>query len=285
MSDPASGRSPLYEAHHAPRYERQALIRHYQETYSCRLVVMVDYLFPHSVTLFEETLYDANPGEDLHVMLCTLGGDGETALRLVHQAQSRCKKLTAIVPDQAKSAGTLFVLGADRILMGPTSDLGPIDPQFRLPSGAFASGKAIIAAVEDAERRIQANPQTYPLHASLLNDITALLVQQAKDAIARTDDQLKEALACAEGRDENQITAFASKLREPLIKNPQSHGTAISVRYAKELGLPVEEASGSEAQWQSIWRMWAKYAALDAQAVYEGQTASQIFFRPPPAST
>ena len=70
MTDPASGRTPLYEAHHAPRYERQALIRQYQDTYSCRLVVMVDYLFSHSVTLFEETLFDANPDENLHVMLC-----------------------------------------------------------------------------------------------------------------------------------------------------------------------------------------------------------------------
>ena len=285
MTEPTSGRSPLYEAHHAPRYERQALIRSYQETYSCRLVVMVDYLFSHSITLFEETLYDADPDENLHVMLRTLGGDGETALRLVRQAQSRCKELTVIVPVEAKSAGTLFVLGADRVLMGPTSDLGPIDPQFRLQSGAFASGKAIIAAVEDAERRIQANPETYPLHASLLNDITALLVQQAKDAIARTDDQLKEALACVEERDTDQITALASRLRKPLIQNPQSHGTAIAARHAKELGLPVEEATRSEAQWQSIWRMWAKYAALDAAAIYEGQTASQIFFRPPPAST
>ena len=59
MTAPASGRTPLYEAHHAPRYERQALIRHYQETHSCRLVVMVDHLFSHSVTLFEETLDDA----------------------------------------------------------------------------------------------------------------------------------------------------------------------------------------------------------------------------------
>ena len=285
MTEPTSGRSPLYEAHHAPRYERQALIRSYQETYSCRLVVMVDYLFSHSVTLFEETLYDANPDENLHVMLCTLGGDGETALRLVRQAQSRCKELTVIVPIEAKSAGTLFVLGADRVLMGPTSDLGPIDPQFRLQSGAFASGKAIIAAVEDAEQRIQANPETYPLHASLLNDITALLVQQAKDAIARADDQLKEALACVEERDPDQITALALRLRKPLIQNPQSHGTAIAARHAKELGLPVEEAKGSEAQWQSIWRMWAKYAALNAAAIYEGQTASQVFSRPPPATT
>ena len=149
----------------------------------------------------------------------------------------------------------------------------------------MASGKAIIEAVEDAERRIQANPQTYPLHASLLNDISALLVQQAKDAIARTDDQLREALACVEQRDTDQIDALAERLRKPLIQNPQSHGTAISARRAKELGLPIEEARGPEALWQSIWRMWAKYAALNAAAIYEGHTASQIFPRPPPGTT
>lgn len=279
MTEPVSERSPLYEAHHASRYERQALIRHYQDTYSCRLVVMMGYLFPNCITLFEETIYDANPDDDLHVLLYTLGGDGETALRLVRQAQSRCKTLTVIVPDQAKSAGTLFVLGADQVLMGPTSDLGPIDPQFQLPSGTFVSGKAIIAAVEDAEKRIQASPNTYPLHASLLNDISALLVQQAKDAIARTDDLLTEALTCVESRDNEQITSLTSKLKAPLIKNPQSHRTAVSARYAKELGLPVQEASGSEPQWQTIWRMWSKYAALNAETVYEGQTASQILFR------
>ena len=38
---------------------------------------------------------------------------------------------------------------------------GPIDPQFRPGNGSLTSGKAIIEAVEDAERRIQANPQTY----------------------------------------------------------------------------------------------------------------------------
>ena len=276
MTDPVSGRSPLYEAHHAPRYERQSLIRQYQDAYDCRLVVLIDYLFTESIRLFEETLFDANPEQDLHVMLYTLGGDGETALRLVHQAQSRCKNLTVIVPDQAKSAGTLLVLGADRILMGPTSDLGPIDPQFRLANGSFASAKTIIAAVEDAERRIQVNPETYPLHTSLLNDISALLVQQAKDAIGRADDQLKEALAYAEGRDDDQVNDLATRLREPLIQDTQSHGTAISSRHAKELGLPVEEVPTSEVQWQIIWRMWAKYTALNAVYIYEGQTASQI---------
>ena len=98
-------RSPLYEAQNAGRYQRQQLIREYQEAYQARLVILIGQLFPESVTLFEETLYDADPDNDLHVLLATPGGDGETAIRLVRQAQSRCRELTVIVPDRAKSAG------------------------------------------------------------------------------------------------------------------------------------------------------------------------------------
>ena len=217
MSGPSPARSPLYEAYNAPRYERQKLIREYQETYSCRLVVMADAIFPYNIAPFEETLYDADPNQDLHVMFCTQGGDGETALRLVRQAQSRCKELVVIVPEQAKSAGTLFALGADHIYMGPTSDLGPIDPQFQLSGNStLVAGKTIIDAVEDAEDRIQKNPKTYPLHASLLNDITAILVQQARDAIARTGDQLQEALVCVSDRPADTVASLAKVLHGPV---------------------------------------------------------------------
>jgi ClpP class serine protease len=64
-------------------------------------------------------------------------------LRAVH---SRCRRLVVVVPDQAKSAATLIALGADEILMGPASDLGPIDPQIELPSrpGFLIPAKDII---------------------------------------------------------------------------------------------------------------------------------------------
>lgn len=281
-SEGVSSRSPLYEARHAQRYERQQLIRNYQDAYECRLVVLIDTLFPDSVTLFEETLYDADPSQDLHVMLVTPGGDSETAIRLVRQAQSRCRELTVIVPDQAKSAGTLLALGAHCILMGPTSDLGPIDPQFLLPGGSLAPGKAIIAAVDEAERRIQESPETYPLHASLLSDISALLVQQARNALARVSDQLREALACQPERSEEDVNRLADKLHDPLIGDPQSHEAIILADDASRLGLPVQKVNPAGNQWRAIWRLWTKYAALGALGpagsvrVYEGQTASYV---------
>ena len=125
MANELPSQTPLFHAEHAGRYDRQRLITAYQEEFDCRLVVLVDYIFPESVTLFEELVLDADPSRDLHLLLFTPGGDGETAARLVRSAQARCRRLTVIVPEQAKSAGTLIVLGGHNILMGPTSDLGP----------------------------------------------------------------------------------------------------------------------------------------------------------------
>lgn len=272
-----STRSPLFEAQQAPRYARQQLICEYQEANACRLVVMKDYIFPHSITPFEDTLFDANPDEDLHLILDTLGGDGETALRLIRQAQSRCRELTVIVPDQAKSAGTLFALGAHQIYMGPTSDLGPIDPQLMLPDNSIVAARAIIDAVEEAERRIQQNPATYPLHVSLLESVTALTVQQARDELDRTDDLLRAALACPSTRCNEEINDLVQRLRRPLIET-KSHGAVISARDASGFGMPVEEAEFASSRWQAVWRLWTKYAVLNAARVYEGRTASYISY-------
>ena len=185
-----------------------------------------------------------------------------------------------IVPNQAKSAGTLFVLGADHIYLGPTSDLGPVDPQFQLPNGQLAAAKAIIAAVEEAERRIQKNPETYALHASLLSDISALMVQQARDALARAGDQLREALACA-SRCDSEVEKLAQTLHAPLIGETQSHRAIISTQDTITFGLPVQEADPAEPQWQAIWRLWAKYTVLNAASVYEGRHASFVVPRSP----
>ena len=281
---PESGtptRSPLFEALNASRYERQNLIRDYESKYSCRLVVLIDVIHLDSVTPFEETLYDASPEEDLHVMLSTPGGDGETALRLIRQAQSRCRQLTVIVPNQAKSAGTLFALGADHLYLGPTSDLGPIDPQFLLPNGQWAAAKTIIAAVEDAEQRVAAKPSTYPVHASLLSDLTALKVQQAREALERAGDQLSEALACASTRTPKSVDEMAAVLHPTLIGETPSHHAIISSQSAIALGLPVQEANPTDPRWQAIWRMWAKYSVLNARRVYEGGHASFVVLNNP----
>lgn len=277
-------RSPLFESTNSPRYERQKLIRAYQSSYNCRLVVFISHIFPDCITPFEETLYDADSDKDLHLLLGTRGGDPETALRIIRQTQSRCKKLTVIVPDQAKSAGTLLTIGADHILMGPTSDLGPIDPLIWLDSQQqWIAARAIIAAVKKAEDRIQENPELYSLYASLFEGISVVHLTLAQNAVGRTGDQLKEALTSALGRDDETIEMLTNRLQGPLIDDPQSHGTTISAATATSLGLPVITLASSNPQWQAIWRLWTRYVEMSAPnsiyqgiQIYEGQTASYI---------
>lgn len=272
--------SPLFHAQHAERYERQKLIRKYEECFNCRLIVLVDVIFPESITFFEELIADANPNEELHLLLDTPGGDGESAVRLARSAQARCSALTVIVPNQAKSAGTLLAMGAHHILMGPTSDLGPVDPQFQSPSGTgLYSAKDLIAAVDHAEASVAANPESYTLHVSLLAEVNAVMVQQARSALERSEDLVKEALRSQPDRSEDDVEAVAAAVKEKLIDLPKDHGAVFDAGDAARAKLPVIKADPRGDQWRLIWLLWAKYFSLYSY-VAEGRYASQITPRP-----
>ena len=231
--------------------------------------------------MFEELIHDADRDQDLHLLLHSLGGDSEVAIRIVRTAQSRCKELTVIVPDMAKSAATLLSLGAHRIVMGPASDLGPIDPQIFVNNQTWVAAKDIIAAVDNAAEKVNASPETYTVYAPLLNDITSLMLQQARSALERTSDQLEEALKCNPMRSSEAIDDLKRNLEGPMIKRPATHTALFSADDAETAGLPVLKADPSEKQWQLIWRLWAKYFALghlskQFYGIYESSRVSQI---------
>jgi hypothetical protein len=271
-------RTPLWEAQHAQRYDRQEKIREYEKFYDCRLVVIVDAIFPASLTLFEELLFDIPPNQELHILVSSPGGDGESAVRILRSAHSRCRKLVVLVPDQAKSAATLIALGADEIVMGPTGDLGPIDPQMELPSrpGSLVAAKDIISAVEDFAKKVQDAPETYPLYASLLSEVTAILLQQAKSALGRTQDLLKLALESNPRRKPEEVQRLFNNLHPALIGEAKTHTAIFGAKEAKSAGLPVKELAPDDPQWMAIWRLWTRYAILNRR-VYESARASQEF--------
>ena len=63
------------------------------------------------------------------VILDTQGGVVEVVERMLTTSRHVYGDVTVIVPDRAMSAGTIFALSADRIMMDHLSSLGPIDPQ------------------------------------------------------------------------------------------------------------------------------------------------------------
>ena len=201
---------------------------------------------------------------------------------MARAAQARCTKLTVIVPDIAKSAGTLFTIGASHIIMGPTSDLGPTDPQIVVkPNQPFVAAKDIIKSVEDAAAAVQRQPETYALYSALLSDVTALLLQQARAALARGSDLLSEALASNAHRSTKDVTALAATLKPLLVDAPNSHGAIFGANEATAANLPVLTLKPDSDQWRAIWALWTRYFHLsDAggkqMLAFEGTRVSQI---------
>jgi membrane-bound ClpP family serine protease len=67
--------------------------------------------------------------ERLAVILNTNGGIVEVAERMVNIIRHHYNEVTFIIPDVAMSAGTVFAMSGDAIMMDYFSCLGPIDPQ------------------------------------------------------------------------------------------------------------------------------------------------------------
>ncbi|MEX0713564.1 MAG: hypothetical protein WD278_14500 [Pirellulales bacterium] len=68
--------------------------------------------------------------DKLDLIIVSPGGDGTAAETMLGLCRRYCiGHLRVVVPTYAKSAATLIALGADEIVMGESSELGPIDAQ------------------------------------------------------------------------------------------------------------------------------------------------------------
>lgn len=65
----------------------------------------------------------------ISIVVDTQGGIVEVVERMVHTLRHFYEEVYFIIPNRAMSAGTVFVMSGDRILMDHFSCLGPIDPQ------------------------------------------------------------------------------------------------------------------------------------------------------------
>ena len=91
----------------------------------------------------------------LDLFLLTLGGHSVACWDLVAMVREYFpdKHFRVIVPGVAYSAGTAISLGADEIVMGPSSVLGPIDIQFEDQDGRHVSASDLQGFFDLIERQ------------------------------------------------------------------------------------------------------------------------------------
>lgn len=284
LSDPGRQiptKTPMYEAMYASRYHRQTLMKEIGAESDCTLICYVSgkaaTIDRDDVVGFVEMLHNIEPEKNVDLLLHTRGGDVDAAEKMMTlvQATVGSGRFRVIVPDFAKSAGTLMVLGADSLIMSDSSELGTIDPQIWSHD---ENGKEVchsvlsyLDAFNTYAQALKKDPDD-PVARTMLNKLdptTHRTFESIRDRARNfAEDQLKR-----KGRNFSQIAgALLDTARWP------SHGQMIKWQDVKELGLPVEYVSPRSKRWQAYWQLYCllRLAVKDRQNIFESAYASLI---------
>ncbi|MGB3477950.1 MAG: hypothetical protein WBB67_02190, partial [bacterium] len=83
------------------------------------------------------------------VIVVTPGGSAEQVARFVDRLRPRFKDVTFLLPSTTMSAGTIFCLSGNEIIMHSNAFIGPIDPQVPCKDGRYIPAQAILTLIED----------------------------------------------------------------------------------------------------------------------------------------
>lgn len=230
--------SPLFWVENKDRYLRQLLIRDIESLTKRPLAVYFANRALNSeisiadVERIQEIVTDCP--DDFDFLIETGGGETDATESVISCLLHSGKKFRAIVPNRAKSNGTLLCLAATTILMGPSSELGPIEPLV----------------------------ENIPANIILSDDYNAdpILKAYATNAMLQTKSVAHRALRAnmLPSMDLTSITNIIESLCN--TKRFPSHGSVIDLEQAAELGLSVERASHSDEHWSRIWLLYCMYS-------------------------
>lgn len=121
------------------------------------------------------------PEREADLIIHSPGGSAQAAEQMMNYLRTQFDYIRAFVPLQAKSAATMMALGADEIVMGRHSELGPIDPQIfvPLPGGVTrpAPAHAILRDFERAKREIAGDTSVLAVWTPILATYSGGLIE------------------------------------------------------------------------------------------------------------
>lgn len=210
--------------------------------------------------IIEELASDSQKHDSIYIILTTNGGSANVVERIVNILRYNYKEVNFIVPDYAYSAGTIFCMSGDNILMDYFSVLGPIDPQVQNKEGKLVAALGYLDKINELLKKAQNNTLTQAEFVILKDfDLAELRsYEQAKDL---TIDLLKKWLVKYKFKNWNTHRTNSQKQGQPVTetekikrateiadalsdnKRWKSHGRPINIETLKELRLEIEDFS------------------------------------------
>lgn len=231
--------------------------------------------------------------KDIDIILETPGGIAETVEDMVLLIRSNHERLGIIVPGMAKSAGTIFSMAGDEILMGTASALGPIDAQI-VSNGKRFSADAFLDGLEKIKNEVTTTGRLNPAYIPILQSISPGEIQHFENAQNFSKTLVKNWLSnykfkywekhsstgkiVTKKEKEDRANAIAAK----LCKHSDwlTHGRSIRLQDLKDMRLEITDYSNDTELNDAIGRYYTLLRmTFDLTGIYKifETCSSQIY--------
>jgi ClpP class serine protease len=221
----------------------------------------------HGVLLYE-LLRTVGQQERLDLLLRSPGGYADAAFKMAGYCRDFAEEqFSVLIPHDAKSAATLLCLGADELVMGDPSELGPVDPRIAVRDNYGRNVQVSATSVKDAlellENLVGDSAEKSLKYMPLIERLNLDVLGEYKRALESSKQQAEELLLrgglLSKISDEADRKKEAKKLAKNLAEGYYSHGYPIGPNTARDkLKMNVTYARGTpelDELWNTIWHL------------------------------
>ncbi len=224
------------------RSQLDQLANHIEAKLDADVMAIVGPLFPGVDDVMRRAIESrlglaGSPRKMTAIVLDTDGGIIEVVERMVNTIRHHYREVTMIVPNRAMSAGTVFAMSGDRIMMDYFSCLGPIDPQIER-NGKLVPALSYLVQFERLKERSQTGEIT-TAEMVLLQQLDLAELHSFEEARELSNTLLKEWLAKYKFKDWTET---------------ETHKTPVTPQIREERALDVAKQLMDHQKWHSHGR-------------------------------
>lgn len=218
--------------------------------------------------VIEELRSKDNLPKKLHLIIQTPGGAADASLKIANYLRNNFDEIEAYVPYEAASGGTILCLAANKIVMGMTSNLTPIDPQLRY-KGQWISSTSYKQAIASFQKDYgNLRPEEIPSpNQQIANQFDPVILEEMNklvlDSLTTAHKLLTKSQKPKTPIEEDSLILVAVNLGR--TNYPHSH--IINVEEARSIGLNVVDSS-DKLELLAVYKKWVSCRLTEEETTH-----------------